>query len=97
MKLIVAALLNFLLSVSYVAAETSQTSKPAQSIAELQQQLEKILNETHTPGVSVAIAGRDGPEWIAGLSRSEKLGRVGTEYELAKPLVAIQWVQVPPD
>ena len=41
--------------------------KPAQSIPELQQQLEKILKDTHTPGVSVAIVHRDGPEWVAGL------------------------------
>ena len=71
MKLVVAALLNFLLSLSCVAAETSQTPKPAQSIAELQQQLEEILKETHTPGVSVAIVGRDGPEWIAGLGTAD--------------------------
>jgi len=70
-KLVVAALLNFLLSLSCVATETSQTPKPAQSIGELQQQLEKILKETHTPGVSVAIVGRDGPEWIAGLGTAD--------------------------
>jgi len=45
--------------------------KPAQSIAELQKQLEKILADTHTPGVSVAIVHRDGPEWIAGLGKSD--------------------------
>ena len=45
--------------------------KPAQSIAELQQQLEKILVDTHTPGVSVAIVHRDGPEWMAGLGKSD--------------------------
>jgi CubicO group peptidase (beta-lactamase class C family) len=45
--------------------------KPAQSIPELQQQLEKILVDTHTPGVSVAIVHRDGPEWMAGLGKSD--------------------------
>jgi len=45
--------------------------KPAQSIAELKQQIEKILADTHTPGVSVAIVHRDGPEWIAGLGKSD--------------------------
>jgi len=35
-KLIVAVLLNFLLSLSCAAAETSQTPKPAQTFAELQ-------------------------------------------------------------
>ena len=48
-----------------------ETPKPAQTIQELQQQLEKILKDTHTPGMSVAIVHRDGPEWIAGLGKSD--------------------------
>ena len=44
--------------------------QPAQSIPELRQQLEKILHDTHTPGVSVAIVRRDGPEWVDGLGKS---------------------------
>ena len=44
---------------------------PAQSIDELRQQLEKILKDTHTPGVSVAIVHRDGPEWVAGLGTAD--------------------------
>ncbi|HXN17703.1 MAG TPA: serine hydrolase [Candidatus Binatus sp.] len=48
-----------------------ETPKPAQSTAELQQQLEKILTDTHTPGVAVAIVHRDGPEWIAGLGKAD--------------------------
>jgi CubicO group peptidase (beta-lactamase class C family) len=47
------------------------TPKPAQSIEELRQQLEKILKDTHTPGMSVAIVHRDGPEWIAGLGKDD--------------------------
>jgi CubicO group peptidase (beta-lactamase class C family) len=45
--------------------------KPAQSLPELQKQLEKILGDTHTPGVSVAIVHRDASEWIAGLGKSD--------------------------
>jgi CubicO group peptidase (beta-lactamase class C family) len=48
-----------------------ETPKPAQSIPELQQQLDKILKDTHTPGVSVAIVHRDSPEWIAGLGLAD--------------------------
>jgi len=48
-----------------------ETPKPAQSIPELKQQLEKILADSHTPGVSVAIVHRDGPEWVAGLGKSD--------------------------
>jgi CubicO group peptidase (beta-lactamase class C family) len=48
--------------------------KPAQSIPELRQQLEKILHDTHTPGMSIAIVHRGGPErvddWVAGLGKS---------------------------
>lgn len=45
--------------------------KPAQSIPELQQQLEKILKDSHTPGASVAIVHRDEPEWVAGLGTAD--------------------------
>lgn len=44
--------------------------RPAQSIPELRQQIEKILADTHTPGVSVAIVHRDRPEWVAGVGKS---------------------------
>jgi CubicO group peptidase (beta-lactamase class C family)/uncharacterized membrane protein YozB (DUF420 family) len=55
--------------------------KPAQSIAELRQQLEKILAETHTPGMSVAIVHRDGPEWVAGLGKSDVAANQATTDE----------------
>ena len=64
-----------------VAADKKEEEKPkpAQSIPELQQQLEKILKDTHTPGVSVAIVRRDGPEWIAGLGVADVAsGRANT-------------------
>src|SRR6516225_4595391 len=35
--------------------------------------------------------------WKSRLPRSEKLGRGGTDDELAKPLIVIQRVQIPPD
>jgi CubicO group peptidase (beta-lactamase class C family) len=41
--------------------------KPAQSVDELRQQIETTLKDTHTPGVSLAIAHKDGVEWTAGL------------------------------
>lgn len=49
------------------ADKKDENLPPAQSIDELRQQLEKILHDTHTPGMSVAIVHRDGPEWVAGL------------------------------
>jgi CubicO group peptidase (beta-lactamase class C family) len=53
--------------------------KPSQSIDELRQQLEKILRDTHTPGMSVAIMHRDGPELVAGLGTADVAsGRAAT-------------------
>jgi CubicO group peptidase (beta-lactamase class C family) len=65
--------LIFMLPVAAGLAQNKDDDKPkpAQSIAELQKQLEKILADTHTPGVSVAIVHRDGPEWIAGVGKSD--------------------------
>ena len=65
--------LIFLLPVAVGLAQKKDDDKPkpAQSIPELQKQLEKILADTHTPGVSVAIVHRDGPEWVAGLGKSD--------------------------
>ena len=52
------------------------------------------LRETAVAG---AQAPREGVTEITSGSRSEKLGRGGTDGELAKPLIVIQRVQIPPD
>ncbi|MGD0788223.1 MAG: serine hydrolase domain-containing protein, partial [Terracidiphilus sp.] len=71
MKSIARAILLCLFAASCAAQNKADSPpKPAQSIAELRQQLEKILQDTHTPGMSVAIVHRDGPEWVAGLGKS---------------------------
>jgi CubicO group peptidase (beta-lactamase class C family) len=64
------ALIALAATTCFAQPKKDDTPKPAQSIAELRQQLEKILADTHTPGVSVAIVHRDGPEWVAGLGKS---------------------------
>ena len=72
MKTIIRLVLFCLLATACFAQDKKEDApKPAQSIAELQQQLEKILVDTHTPGMSVAIVHRDGPEWMAGLGKSD--------------------------
>jgi CubicO group peptidase (beta-lactamase class C family) len=93
---IVKSITRFLLICSLATAcfaqsKKEETPKPAQSIEELKQQLEKILKDTHTPGMSVAIVHREGPEWIAGLGKadvaadratsSETLFRIGSTSE----------------
>jgi CubicO group peptidase (beta-lactamase class C family) len=47
--------------------DKKKEEKPAGTVEELRGQLEKILKDTHTPGVSVAIVKKDGPEWVAGV------------------------------
>jgi CubicO group peptidase (beta-lactamase class C family) len=63
--------------------QENEKQKPAQSIAELQQQLEKVLKDTHTPGVSVAIVHREGPEWVTALGQADVArGRAATAETL---------------
>jgi CubicO group peptidase (beta-lactamase class C family) len=67
----VPAILIVSFSICFAAEKKEEKPKPAQSIPELQQQLEKILKDSHTPGVSVAIVHKDGPEWVGGLGVSD--------------------------
>ena len=70
-KIISAVLFLFILPIGLAADKKDEKPKPAQSIDELRQQLEKILKDTQTPGVSVAIVHKDGPEWVAGLGMAD--------------------------
>ena len=67
MKWTLPALFLFICIPLCVAATKEEKPKPAQSIDELRQQIEKIMKDTHTPGIAVAIVHKDGPEWVAGL------------------------------
>ncbi len=72
MKRICAAVFLLLfISFCFAADKKEEKPKPAQSVEELRQQLEKILKDTHTPGVAVAIVHKEGPEWIAGLGTAD--------------------------
>jgi CubicO group peptidase (beta-lactamase class C family) len=66
-----ALILSLLVSFCIAADKKEEKPKPAQSIPELQQQIEKILKDSHTPGVSIAIVRKDGPEWVTGLGISD--------------------------
>jgi CubicO group peptidase (beta-lactamase class C family) len=74
MQRIIAFVFLTLLAGGGFAADKNAPPKPAQSVAELRQQIEKILNDSKTPGVSVAIVHRDGPEWVAGLGKADLAG-----------------------
>ncbi|MGD0436903.1 MAG: serine hydrolase domain-containing protein, partial [Bryobacteraceae bacterium] len=78
MKALIATLLLCLIGTG-CAKKNIETEKAAQSIDELRQQLLKELKDSHTPGLSVAIVHRDGPEWIAGLGLADVAsGRAAT-------------------
>ena len=71
-KRILSVMVLCLFAAACFAADAKKDEpKPAQSIPELQQQLEKILKDTHTPGVSVAIVHKDGPEWVSGVGMAD--------------------------
>jgi CubicO group peptidase (beta-lactamase class C family) len=70
-KLLSAPILFSLLASFASADDKNPPTKPARSIPELQLQVEKILKDTYTPGVSVAIVHEDGPEWVAGLGKAD--------------------------
>ena len=60
------------------------TAEPApRTLPELKAALETVLRETHTPGAAVAIVGRQGPEWIAGVGLADvATGTPATENTL---------------
>ena len=72
MKWIISALLLLsLLPVCVAAEKPDEKPKPAQSTDELRQQIEKILKDSHVPGVSVAIVHKNGPEWVTGIGKAD--------------------------
>jgi len=69
-----ALLLSLLATNGFAHDGAEDPPKAAPSIEELRQQLGKILEQTHTPGMSVAIVHRDGPEWVAGIGKADVKG-----------------------
>lgn len=57
-ELIIICFTGIILTSQVIATEIT----PVQSIAELQKQLEKELQESHIPGMSIAIVHKDGPK-----------------------------------
>lgn len=65
--------------IAYSAEPMNDEKKSAQTIEELKQQLEKVLGDSHIPGMSVAIVRRDGQDWVAGLGKADVAsGRAAT-------------------
>lgn len=75
--------LSSIFIVPAAGANTDQTQRSPASLTELRQQLDAILQQTRTPGATVAIVHRDGPEWIAGLGMADiAAGREATASTL---------------
>ncbi|MGA3007636.1 MAG: serine hydrolase domain-containing protein, partial [Opitutaceae bacterium] len=55
------------LALQHRAPVARETALVPLTTTELRQQIEKVLNETRTPGAGVAIVNRQGPEWVAGI------------------------------
>jgi CubicO group peptidase (beta-lactamase class C family) len=68
-KQIAPALLLFLTALSN--AFGAEAKPGPQSIPELQTAIEKVLQETKTPGAAIAIVSRDKAEWLAGLGTAD--------------------------
>lgn len=81
---------------------SQDTTVPAATIEELQKQLEQVLKETHTPGMSIAIVRREGPQWVAGLgladvasqraATAETLFRIGSTSKAFASLAILRLV-----
>jgi CubicO group peptidase (beta-lactamase class C family) len=67
----------FLLCLAIAVPARARGPKPPapKTAAELQAQIEAILKQTLTPGAGVAIVGRDGPQWVAGLGLADVAAR----------------------
>jgi CubicO group peptidase (beta-lactamase class C family) len=70
-RLLAVLLLAVLATPSFADAPAKAPPPAAKSIPELKAQLEKILQEFHIPGMSVAVVRKDGPEWMAGLGLAD--------------------------
>jgi CubicO group peptidase (beta-lactamase class C family) len=65
--------LVFLFPLLILAQEQEKQEKPdpPQTIEELKIAIEKIMEETKTPAVGVALVDENGPVWIAGLGKAD--------------------------
>jgi CubicO group peptidase (beta-lactamase class C family) len=66
-----ALMLALIATGSFAQNKADDTPAAAHSIEELRQQLAKILKDSHTPGMSIAIVQRDQPDWVAGIGEAD--------------------------
>ena len=71
MRIAYPLLLCLFATCSVARDRVADTPPTAQSIKQLEYQLEKILNDSHTAGLSIAIVHRAYLEWVAGLGKAD--------------------------
>ncbi len=102
-KLLISVFL-FCLSVNlYSSAKPNADKIAAESIEELQQKLEAVLKEAHVPGMSVALVGKEGPEWVTALgvadvanqraASADTLFRIGSTSKAFAALAVLKLVE----
>ncbi len=66
-----------------VVSSAAEPTPPPQTTAELRSEIEKILQETRTPGGAVAIVSREKTEWVDGIGMADlATGRAATAKTL---------------
>ena len=73
----------FLLSAATAFPEIPSQAPAPKTIADLRLQIETILKDTGTPGAGIALVGRGGPIWVAGIGLADVAqNRTATEDTL---------------
>ena len=53
------------------AQEKTKSDPPIETIAQLRTAIEKVLKDTRTPAVGIAMVNEKGPVWIAGIGKAD--------------------------
>jgi CubicO group peptidase (beta-lactamase class C family) len=77
------ALLSLVALLLGATAAHAQETAPPKSVDELRQRIEKIVKESNTPAIGIALVNKDGPYWVAGWGKADiKSGRTADENTL---------------
>ena len=60
-----------LISFRASAQEKTKSDPPIETIAQLRTAIEKVLKDTRTPAVGIAMVNEKGPVWIAGIGKAD--------------------------
>jgi len=86
------------------AVRAAEEDEPVpQSLEEMQQKIQAVLEETKTPGVALALVNRDGTEWAGGIgladvatgrpATADTLFRIGSVSKMFVALAVLQLVE----